>query len=154
LIGEAYDLYRARYKQIDINWVRGHNGNLYNEIADELSNKEMTDLYKEVNGVEIAISDVNDHFAELKAKSRQPSPPKEQKWKSKYRCYPESRKEFARKVKKSETAKETKLRIIKDEGEYKTKETKPNRVFTITTEQDNDKFIVINGTRYKRYKRT
>lgn len=53
LIARAYKLY-VRTKA-NIAWVRGHNGNIWNEHADCLCNSEVGRLFKEKNGISLEL---------------------------------------------------------------------------------------------------
>jgi ribonuclease HI len=50
LISDAVKLYKE--SGCKLLWINGHNGNIWNEHADNLANSVMLELYKEVNDIQ------------------------------------------------------------------------------------------------------
>jgi ribonuclease HI len=130
LIGYANELYKER--NVKIEWVRGHDGNEYNEMADELCNLEMMDLYKEINGIELSMAEIKHSFDEMKQKYKNNTP-------SIFKKTPKKHKD----KRGSENIFNKRLAII-------AQNTEGNKIETITTNIKKPNYIVVNGVKYKK----
>jgi ribonuclease HI len=130
LIGYANELYKK--KNVKIEWVRGHDGNEYNEMADELCNLEMMDLYKEINGIELNMGEIKKSFNEMKQKYKNNSPSIFKKTTTRHSDKRNTEKMFNKK-----------LANISQRIEG-------NKIETITTNIKKPNYIVVNGVKYKK----
>lgn len=69
LIEEAYKLYTD--KKAHLFWIRGRNGNEFNEFVYELCTDNVLELYQEVQGVEITKEEINNVYKSMIAYNKQ-----------------------------------------------------------------------------------
>lgn len=121
LIKPCYDI--CMTKNVKIFWIKGHNNNRFNDMADDLCNNQMTTIYKQITGAEISKHEIQQQFVNYKKTALEKRMDNEDK-------------RYEKLLQK---------RILTQNTHQK--------LDIITTDINNPNYIIVNGIKYKKSKK-